>query len=491
MADQNFHYPSETGTYTLPSGDTLRITFWYDDGTAADDTDMDGSLIKLFPIDNPRDINIGGTFRLAKTKLEFSNPSEEFEDGALYNATYKDQTFIKVIYNGSELWRGRVIWEKVLKKKWYDTGAGLSFRTFQVYAVDILDYLRNNDLDDVSYADGQTFDTILDNIATEVGLTGVDTVAYDTCFNITETVGRSYVLSEQGAPGSFDDNFRARNLSGTWKILDFLNSFQKAFACSVFTEGGYLKCQSRNDGSAYDIDVSATILSAQKVRDPHKYKYIKISAIKDWEGDFGTNVALADYEHAATYGALDNDTSRNLELVVTDIFQYVHIVIDDAGNQDYPAFDTVNPDNTGDEDHIDYAAGDFHGPGDEIESGMPIFYNYDFPTADGQSITTGTTSSTRVDFIDIDVATDNTETFYIRREWDANYRLDKVQKCVQASADIYNDYLFGGDPLKIKVAGVLTNTTKLYDFNGDKFVPYKTLKDLYKDETTLFLRQVV
>ncbi len=122
---------------------------------------------------------------------------------------------------------------------------------------------------------------------------------------------------------------------------------------------------------------------------------------------------------------------------------------------------------------------------------MPIFYNIEpGPTAEGQSIVTGTTSSTRVDFIDINIATNNTEWFYIRREWTAAYRLDKVQKCVQAAADIYNDYFFGGDPLKVKVAGTLTNTTKLYDFNGDKFIPYRTLKDLYKNETTLFMRQV-
>ena len=242
---ENFWFPSQTGTYTLPSGDTLRICIYYDRASADANTDTDAELEKLTPLDIPLEVSSSAqSHRFSSIQFSFINIDNVFETESILLDAKKNETFCDIYFNGSLYWRGLVEFNQTKKDKWYIDSGSLKYRIIKVKAYDVMSYFWKNakTLNDASYANAQSIKTVLEGVLGLAGFAAGD-LNIDTSIDINELCGTSYDLSTLKCNG-----FGTSMLCST-----FLKSFMMYFGAFIFHLKGKMNIVSRVAGTTVSV----------------------------------------------------------------------------------------------------------------------------------------------------------------------------------------------------------------------------------------------
>lgn len=287
MANQNYHFPASGQTYTLPDGRTLYINIYYDDGGAAGNTDSDTLLNKLFPLKFDMDMDLSNDeLRFNYLDIEFYNIGNVFEDEDIINSTYDEETFIEIEIDGSLWWKGVMDQTKITKRQYRLSSGNLVYDLIKIRFIDVIKYFWDHatDFADFSHANGDSLDTVFQDIGAEVGLAAGE-VEVSANFTYTEDSGAVYDSSD----------FKFHGLATATLVSAFLKDFMLTFACWIFFWNGKLRVIPRGGGAAQALS-DDDIVNMKWLWNYQKIKYYKVEADKDWSGITGGGSATTQTE---------------------------------------------------------------------------------------------------------------------------------------------------------------------------------------------------
>lgn len=456
MADQNFWFPSQTGSIYTPAGD-LRIKIYYDDGTAASNTDVGADDVKLSNLEMPFEVDSGDqSFRFSSINITFNNPiydssNNVFEQYSVFNSTYNKATFVKLYLDGSEIWHGIIDFSQIKKSMWYVDGSDLKYRNLNVKCYDVLAYFWFNSttLSDIGYSDHDSLQTTIQNIMAEVGISSGD-VILDSNYSINEACGNSYDFSDLTLV-DFGSNMLCRT---------FLKNFLLGFGLFAYSWNADYWFVMRNGGSVKTIQNQYIVDPIEQIENGNPIEYVRIREVKDWDDlfDMSSGTDPSTYTHTKTYGNADDD-NREFDILLEDFLGRMYTQV--ASPQYFGGCSTTDVENgavaeANDEDENFYT--------EEIETGMAFEYNCSGSTPQDRS---------PIFSVAYDAGTGSTITFLqgvdcgdgsfyrIMRQaidngstW-GQHRLYKICLLVNKAAAIYNDFfLTSPNILKIKLRDI-------------------------------------
>ena len=287
MADQTFHFPASGQTHILPDGRTLYIKIYYDSGGGATNTNTDTYLNKISPLKFDMDMDLSSDeLRFNYLDIEFYNIGDVFENEAIINAAYDEETFIEIEIDGSLWWKGVMDQTKIIRRKYRLSSGSLVYDLIKIRFIDVIKYFWDHAIDfaDFSHANGDTMDTVFQDIGAEVGLAAGE-VEVSANFTYTEDSGVTYDSSD----------FRFNGYATATLVSAFLKDFMLTFACWIFFWDGKLRVIPRGGGAAQALN-DDYILKMKWLWDYQKVRYYKVEADKDWSGITGAGPSTTQTE---------------------------------------------------------------------------------------------------------------------------------------------------------------------------------------------------
>ncbi len=355
MADKTFWFPSQSGSYNLPTGKTLQIKIYYSNASTVN-VDTDTLLEDLDRLEFPFEIAADKNFRLARWKFSFLNIDDVFENEDIILNSKRNETFMDVLVDGLLFWRGLVLHNLYHKTDWYDSGGGtLKYRVAKIEAVDPIKYfwLNDADLSDYSYSEGMNLSTLLDNIFADIGFSAAN-VILDPNIGFDENAGTSYDI----------EDFLLYDMDSSMQVSTFLSHVINDLGAFIFNLDGKLYVTSRIGGSTVNIN-SDDIQELDKAQNVDYVDYIEVKATKDWSylSDIGS------HEHSHTAGSSANN-SKNYSVDGTGFLD--NIWIEPGGSNYFGSCGTTTP-TDGDTDQLEDTSENFYS--ENIETGMIVEYN--------------------------------------------------------------------------------------------------------------------
>lgn len=460
MADKTFWFPSQSGTYDLPSGKTLQIKIWYSNASTVN-VDTNAYIVDLGALDIPFEVQDSQQFRLAAWKVTFENTNNIFETQAIVTDSKRKETYMSFIVDGSEIWRGMVVHENYKKENFYNDGSGLVYKQATIEAYDVLYYFWLNDdtLSDASYSDEMVFGTLIDNIFSLVGFSAAN-VVIDSNITVDEPRGVSYDLDDL-AIADFGSNMLVR----TFLMHLFLD-----LAALIYNIDGKMYLTSRVAGSTQAISDDDMIFYDEFSNDSRP-EYIEIKATIDWllTGEVEEN------EHLKSYGT-QGQNSRDYLIDGNNFLERIYYPIT-TGSTYFGGCAVTTP-SDGDTNYLDDIANDFYG--EEIETGMILEYNCNLGTPSNLSPIVDVEYNAIIPvnkvYIVDHVLVDYTKDYRIYRKvnragWGDN-RNYKIELLCTRAISVYQEF-FHSSPLvrKMQLYGVDTYKFpyKRYSYDGNNY----------------------
>jgi hypothetical protein len=451
MANQNFWFPSQAGSYSLPNGDNLQIQIFYDDGTAASNTDTDGHILKLHDLKLPLEVDPANQgFRFASMAITFTNDIYDatnniFEQYDILNETYSLDTYIIININGSEFWRGMIQYDKTLRADYYLDGSTLKYRKIKITCYDLLYYFKTHDVDltDVSYSAPIVLKTFLGQICTELGLGATD-YDLDSNLKITEDSGGSYEI--------WDMSFGEQTAGD--QVIDWLKEFAVATGTFIYTLNGKIVFTFRgNVGTALALD-SDHIVNMVRKENYNKIEYVK------YESDLAYNVNKMPtsftgltFTHLKEAGTLSQITAKNWQVDAKAIISTLYTIATEA---DWGSLPTTFA--TATDTQASYTGADFETDG--IESGDVFSVEYssgvygDHASYNDHTMVFNLPAANTIEYHDVGAAPANSIGLLTEAYNDRRYKVHLLHALI---GDGYEDYyLTSPDILAVRIAGIST-----------------------------------
>lgn len=494
MADQNFWFPSQTGSIHTKAGN-LRIKIYYDDGGGASNTDVGADVRKLSPLDIPFEISpSGSSYRLPSMQITFNNPvydatNNVFEQYSILNGTYDKDTFIKIYLDGSEKWHGIIDFSQIKKDEYYLDGSNLKYRKVVLKCYDALAYFwwHDVDLSDINYSDEDSIKTTIDNILAEIGIATGD-IIIDSNLNVNEECGNDYDATTLLFYG----------LTTTDQCRDFLKEFMLYFCCWIYNYGGKFYVNLRNGGTTKAITTDYLCANTKKIENGNPIEYLKIKADMDWSNVWATpfDASLSPYEHKVEYGDSTVESAKQLIVDATDLLTKIYI--DYGAAAEYPAAGTRAPTSSSstylEDTGLSSPPNNFFD--ENIESGMKI--KFVSATGNQYSHIEDLASAIRITFTDISQTpqTGGANYYHVKRNPGVTGRTDyiyKVHKLIELVSSVYNDFFMTSkDIYRVRLRDIseFDDFTKRFTLFGNNHRAKAIRIYFDKDELTMDLVQV-
>lgn len=370
MADQNYWFPSQAGSYDTPAG-AIRFKIHYDDGGAASNTDTGADILDigklLFPIgDNPS----GAEVQLPEWSIQIFNTGDVFESEAILDDDYDTATFITLYLDGSQIWKGIIDFQAIEKSDYY-YDSGLKYREVKIRAYDCIMYYWLNDIavDAVSgYADGMELEDLLAAIADALGF-GSSNFGIDPNIEITSESGIAYGL---------DLDFRIGNVPSTLQVSTLLAHIMAGFGCYIYNITDDMFITARNDYNGTTALTIANVIQMSLIENVNRIKLVSLSGAKDWS----RYTDAGEVTYALTSG--DDTSPDQVAINGLDALGYIYIIT--GGDNDFnPPTGVYAAAGSNSETYINVAVQlpDNADADKRTQSGMIMCLNYDFSSPPG------------------------------------------------------------------------------------------------------------
>lgn len=490
-----YTFPANGQTLTIPSGEIQVKLIFERAGASGSISGNEYFQVKDLDYDLSFDSSTN-TAKLAKCTIEFSNHSGMFSNywGVDFFSVMdnKEEVFCEIYIDSALFFSGIIDYQNYRKTDYYNDGATLKYRTISIPFLDKIKWLDTKTLVEASYVDGMQVSTLINNMATLLGLTLSATYSV---FNFIEYGDIRYTLNSSGG-------YTALCITGldqSENCLKILKELSKAFAFMFYSQNGYLVIESRNNGYFEAVDITNnTVLKIDKIEKRQPIKYVAVAAAKDWNCySTGETGCFPNDTRQFAAGLISSNDAQNFVLDTTGIMDKICAAKPIAGATDVPYNELVDfaTNSTTKDRQISIETWEswgesFNTAGNMCESGMPVRINQS-PTVSGvqwYSIVSEVTGAQAFDmfangYTANDVGVSSAEyTWIARRSILApldNYSvIYKMYVCLKAACAIYWQAMAGQTTFKITERGfksmlvnpILTGTSfkivrARYDFN--------------------------
>jgi len=485
MAIKEWYAPGSSKNYKTPAGD-IKFRIWFED-SAGSSKDLQSGVIKIKPIRFPLEINPSSrTFRFANFNIEFENLNNEFETESIFDLTRDTKTFFDVYVDSQLFFTGIIDYSTIKKLEWYDDN-GFLYRRISFNVLDRLAYLSFNSvtLNDISYSNTITLNTLLSNILTIIK---VSNIYFDPNLQFDEypsggSVVKSYKLK--------DLYINRQNL--TDQVIDFLKNFMVSCGIFIFTLNDTLYIVRRTNGSTISI-LGTDIIDIVQIEDYDAVSYVKIESTITTDpldsdyGYLGSN--SKQFTDVFSSGTKSNKAKRNFEVNGTGILDQIFSLSDGSQYGPYTA-ETIDENNLYD---TDATGGGSYFHYNNIECGDTVRWGFTGSYYQNISMIKDVPSQTQANFYRLGSTGNYYNAQYdIWRGSGSAGRRYKQYKLVKMAWETYKDY-FLTDRAVLKVA--LKNLKnyqdifKKYQLNNKNYRIKNATFNFLEDKILLELRNV-
>ena len=284
MAYKTFHFPSSTGSYDLPSGDTIRFEIFRDNAGTVN-VNMGSQIIKIYPLHYRLESDAGADeMNYASGGVDFTNDADEFITNTVFDSTYEEELFIKIEINGSEVFTGLILFDKVRYKKPYLDGANIKHRIVSIKFVDALKRLSFKAVSDMTFSNGDILEDVMANLLVELDI-GYTSTERD----VQSLSVAPWYIDSPGNPDeddplyqgySYDEgDLRIRTLDSALSLSALLKYMMLGLGMFVYNQDGKVVFTVR-DASASPLSVdSDSIIKIERLQNYQPIDFISLSCL--------------------------------------------------------------------------------------------------------------------------------------------------------------------------------------------------------------------